>query len=98
MIKYAEKQTIKDIITNNDLDSKDVDFAWQEFVNNRQGSFEDNNESLERIEGLLTCIGERQLIETVIDAVIDRECKVAFIRYNKGFLDGMKLALKLGRL
>jgi hypothetical protein len=98
MIKYAEKQTIKNIITNEGMHPDGLDYAWQEFVNSRQDSVKENNESFEKIEGLLNHISEEKLMEDIKDAVIDREYKVAFIRYNKGFLDGMKLALKLGGL
>jgi hypothetical protein len=96
MIKYVERQTLKNIITGKEMKSGELDYAWQEFVSSRQDSFNKNNESLEKIEGLLTKFTENQSTEEVIDAMIDRENDVSFDRYSKGFIDGIKMAIKLG--
>jgi len=83
---------LKSIITEQDMRPGELEYSWQEFVGIRQAT---NNESFENIDALLEHICDKKLIENIRDAIIDRECKVTYIQYNKGFLDGIKLAVTI---
>ena len=86
---------LKNIITDQEMAPRELEYSWQEFVGNRQAT---NNESFDNIEALLEDICDKKLIEDIRDAIIDRECKVTYIQYNKGFLDGIKLSVTLDKI
>jgi len=92
-----KQQNLKNIITGQDMVPGEMEYSWQEFVINRQeriGRKTDSVESLNKIEELLKKIRD-DIASSLMKAIIARECKVTYIHYNRGFLDGLKLPLKL---
>lgn len=101
MVEYIEKQTIKNIITGENMQYGELEYDWQEFVLNRQENIEqktDTSNSFKAVEKLLEQIDNNELAGSVRDAVINRECDVIYINYSRGFKEGLKVALMLGEL
>ena len=95
------KQSIKDIISNRKLRIGDFRYSWQEFVLERKEKLEQRiktDSSYETIEQLLECVNDDNLADSIRDAIAGRDCDLAYINYNRGFRDGLKLALMLGKL
>ena len=85
------KQTLKNIITGQDMQPNELEYSLQEFVINRM----EDAEPLENIDILLAGKCDETLIEFVKDTVYDREIKLSYNQYKQGLFDGIKMALIL---
>ncbi len=82
---------LKSIITGQDIQLDELEYSLQEFIVNRM----EDSEPLENIEELLKEKCDGAFIESIKDAVIDREIKLSYNQYKQGLFDGIKMALIL---
>jgi hypothetical protein len=104
MIKYAEKQIIKDIITTNaemhsnefKLDRKGFIVKWKKQIKGNIKCLSDEYLKIDDdLADLLKQIGDTKLSAKIRSIIDNRECTYAYEQYNKGLFEGVKLALIL---
>jgi hypothetical protein len=93
----------KNIITGQDMDEKDVIKNWQEFVVTRQEHLENklqfgelSSEQINILNQLDELLKDQE--GKVIDTVTKLMMSATYMHYNKGFFDGMKIAITMGNL
>lgn len=91
---------IKDTITGQERKQGDFLRDWQEFILDRQDDIvSPETKKVELgLERLLDKVGDKTLINEIDAAVNTVILKKTFLHYNKGFADGLKLALRLSEL
>ena len=91
-------QTMKNIITGQDMNYGEFEYDWQQFIFNRQDEKTTSGEYLKAendLEKLLQQIGDKGLADKIRDTAIDMECVSKYESYSQGLFDGIKLALIL---
>ena len=85
------------------MDEGDVMTTWQEFVIARQETIEKRIELGEFTSEYVTLMNQLdELLKDKDESAIDKVTRLvviaSYIHYNKGFFDGMKIALTMGNL
>lgn len=100
MIKYAEKNTIKNIITDEEMLVGEFKFDWQKLIISRQEQIEQKlslskkySEANNDLTKLLKEVGNEILADKIRSATITKECTSTYLHYNYGFIEGLKLKL-----
>lgn len=98
---------IKNMITGEYMDKENLLRAWQEFIFARQDTIEQKLASGElsskhsnvnqQIEELLEGLSAEQAA-AISDAITELSVTSTYIHYNKGFFDGLKIAMVMGNL
>lgn len=98
---------IKNMITGEYMDKENLLRAWQEFIFARQDTIEQKlafeelsskySYANHRIEELLKNLSEEQAA-AISDAITELTVTATYMHYNKGFFDGLKVALVMGNL
>jgi hypothetical protein len=98
---------MRNVITGENMDKENPLEAWQEFVLVRQEMIDCKLEyrklsseylqANDQIQELLKGLPEEQATG-ISDAIMDLTSTATYIHYNKGFFDGLKIAMVLGNL
>lgn len=95
------------MISGNEIDSKSFEGHWQEFILQRQEIIELSDppngyvQAKKELCTLLDSISERmdkKLVRDLDEVVTNLEIAATYLHYNKGYLDGIKFALMVGKL
>ncbi len=97
----------REMMTGKSMNGECVEREWQEFVLSRQSSVDRKLEYEtisseygkvdQEIKTLLSDLPDKK-VEALNDAILAMTSLVSYAHYNKGFFDGVKIAMVMGEL
>jgi hypothetical protein len=100
-MKPQSTQNIRSIVSNKEIQQSNLEYAWQEFVLERQESLcskMDDEKTNINIKKLLNMIDDKKIVNQLNEEITKRESNIVYINYNRGFIDGIRTALALSKI